>query len=227
MLMGLDVNARLDSILAHAANHKPDAIFLTGDFCAEEPQQEIFHTLRARVDLLGIPYYIAAGNHDNRAMLRNAFYLEGHNHEPIRGLVRVKNRDFLFLDSSPGVVDGDQLNWLAQALEAYPEADIVIHHPPIPLGIPFMDSTYPLLETEELLRLLTADQRLRRVFCGHYHSNRTAKWKNLEVHLCPPTSFFINPDSDGFKQEILPPGYLMLEWPDEGGMRVVPYYVGT
>jgi len=225
--MGLDVNARLDRVLAHALARSPNAFFLTGDFCAAEPRQEVFHELRARLDLLGIPYYLAPGNHDDRAMLRDAFYLEGHNYEPIRGLVRVENHNFLFLDSSPGTVDGDQVEWLARAIETYPQAAIVIHHPPVPLGVAFMDKTYPLRNTDELLQVLTADNQPRKVFCGHYHSARTAKWKNLEVHLCPPTSFFINPDSEEFEQDILPPGYLMLEWSDEGDMRVVPYYVSA
>lgn len=223
--MGQDVNARLDSVLTHALAHQPDAFFLTGDFCAAEPIQEIFHALRARLDRLNVPYYITPGNHDDRVMLRNAFYLEGHNYEPIRGLVRIKDHNFLFLDSSPGTVDGNQAEWLASALETYPDAAIVIHHPPVPMGVIFMDNTYPLRQTDKLLAVLTADNRPRRVFCGHYHSGRMVKWKNLEVHICPPTSFFINPDSHEFKQDMLPPGYLMLEWPNEGGFRVIQHYV--
>ena len=224
-LMELDVNARLDAVLAHAATLQPDALFLTGDFCASEPIQETFHYLRARLDALGIPFYLAPGNHDDRAMLRNAFYLEGHNYAPIKGLVRVKDRDFLFLDSSTGTVDDGQVSWLTSALAAYPDATIIIHHPPVPLGVAFMDKNYPLRETENLLAALTADGRPRRVFCGHYHSGRTVRWKNLEIHLCPPTSFYIDPEEEEFQQEMLPPGYLLLEWTEESDMRVVPRYV--
>jgi Icc protein len=223
--MGLDVNARLDSVLTHAMARNPDALFLTGDFCASEPEQEIFHQLRARLDLLGIRYFLTAGNHDDREMLRNAFFLNGHNYEPIRGLVRVKDHNFLFLDSSPGTVDGDQVEWLARALKNYPDASIVMHHPPVPLGVVFMDNKYPLRQTDELLAVLTADGLHRKIFCGHFHSGRTVKWKNMDVHLCPPTSFFINPDNEEFEQEMLPPGYLMLEWAEDGGFRAVPYYV--
>jgi Icc protein len=225
MLMGLDVNARLAQVLTHATGLAPDAFFLTGDFCASEPIQEIFHQLRARLDLLGVEYFITPGNHDDRKMLRNAFYLEGHNYEPIRGLVRVKNHDFLFLDSSTGKVNDDQVEWLTNALKTHPEAAIVMHHPPVPMGVVFMDKKYPLRETGHLLSALTADGQPRRVFCGHYHSGRTVHWKNLEVHICPPTSFYIKPNNEDFQQDFLPPGYLMLEWPDEGGFRVVPQYV--
>ncbi|WP_187270993.1 metallophosphoesterase [Neolewinella aurantiaca] len=225
LLMGLDVNARLDKVLAHLMKREPDAIFLTGDFCAAEPKQEIFHMLRARLDPLGVPYYLTPGNHDDRVMLRNAFFLGGHNQDPIRGLVRVKDQDFLFLDSSMGKVDSNQIEWLGRALQNSPDASVVLHHPPVPMGVTFMDNTYPLKQTNDLIKLLTTDRRPRKVFCGHFHSGRTVRWKNLEVHLCPPTSFFINPDNTAFQQEMLPPAYLMLEWMEDGSFRSTPSYV--
>lgn len=224
-LMELDVNERLYRVLNHALARNPDAFFLTGDFCATEPRQETFYQLRPILDRLGKPYYISPGNHDSRRMLRNAFYLEGHGNEPIKGLVRVNDRDFLFLDSCMGEVDEDQQAWLARAIAAYPAADIVLHHPPVPMGVTFMDGNYPLRNTNNLLTILEGNGALRRVFCGHFHSGRMVRHGNLEVHLCPPTSFFINPEADGFQQDYLPPAYSLLEWTDEGSFRAIPTYV--
>lgn len=225
MLMGLDVNARLERVLEHARSNNPDAYFLTGDFCAQEPIQEIYHQLRPVLDKLDKPYYLTPGNHDDRGMLRNAFYLEGHSDEPVKGLVRVNNRDFLFIDSSKGEIDEEQLVWLRQAISAYPRAAVVMHHPPIPMGVNFMDGKYPLKNTEQLLGVLTSDSRRRRVFCGHFHTSRMVEYDNLQVHLCPPTSFYINPSAMEFEQELLPAGYLLLEWTPEGDFRGVPTYV--
>lgn len=224
-LMGLDVNRRLTDVLAHARRFDPDAYFLTGDYCANEPVQEIYHRLRPLLDQLERPYYLAAGNHDDRHMMRNAFYLEGHGQQPICGLIAVNGRHFLLLDSSPGTVDDGQVKWLGRALKQYPTADVVMHHPPIPLGVTFMDDKYPLRATDALLSVLSYDGRPRRVFCGHYHSARTVKFRNLQVHLCPPTSFYIDPDPIDFRLMDHGAGYLRLEWTDGGRFLATPCYL--
>ena len=227
LLMDLDVNERLQRVLDHAAAREPDAYFITGDCCAMEPLQDVFYRLRPRLDALGKPYYITPGNHDDRRMLRNAFYLDGHGDEPIKGLVRVNDRNFLFLDTCPARVDEEQVNWLAAALAEYPEADLVMHHPPVPLGVNFMDTKYPLQDTDALLDVLLGTDQPRRVFCGHFHSGRTVQHGPLEVHLCPPTSFFIDPEPEDFHQEFLPPAYLWLEWAEDGSFRAAPTFVAS
>ena len=226
-LMGLDVGARLEAVLQLALTLRPDAIFLTGDFCAHEPVAGVYHRLRRRLDALGVPYFITAGNHDDRAMMREAFPLPGSGEEGINGVVELNDRAFLFLDSSPGYVDDRQLDWLGQALLDFPHADIVMHHPPVALGIEFMDDTYPLRDTDRLLRLLTADGNRRRIFCGHYHANRLVSHKNLDVLLCPPTSFFINPSASDFELDPHPPGCQLMEWMDDGDFRYTVYAAPT
>lgn len=223
-LMELDVNQRLIDVLEHARSFEPDAYFLSGD-CANEPVQEVYHRLRPLLDALGKPYYLAAGNHDDRQMMRNAFFLKGHGQEPIHGLIEVKNRHFLLLDTSPGTLDGEQVQWLSRALNQYPEADIVMHHPPIPMGVRFMDEKYPLRETDALLSVLSYDGRPRKVFCGHYHSARTVDYRNLQIHLCPPTSFYIDPDLSEFRLMDQMPGYLRLQWSEDGRFHATPSYL--
>ncbi len=222
-LMGLDVGARFEAALKLALRLRPDALFLTGDFCAQEPVQLVYHRLRKRLDGLGVPYYLTPGNHDDRAMLRNAFPLPGSGDAGINYVVHLKGRSFLFLDSSPGYVDTAQLDWLAHELVAHPQAAIVLHHPPVPLGIRFMDTKHPLQETDRLLELLTADGRRRRVFCGHYHANRLVSHKNLDVLLCPPTSFFINPSAPDFELDPHAPGCQLMEWTEAGDFRYTVY----
>ncbi|MCP9237086.1 metallophosphoesterase [Lewinella sp. JB7] len=226
-LMGLDVTGRLEDVLQLAEELDPDAYFFTGDFCAHEPVQEVYHRLRERLDRLPAPYYLTAGNHDDREMMRRAFDLPGRGQEGICGRVAVHDQSFLFLDSSPGFVDDQQLDWLTEALVEHPVSDIVIHHPPIALGVKFMDAKYPLRKTERLLRLITEDGVRRRVFCGHYHSVRTVSHGNLDVYLCPPTSFFIDPAADEFSMVERAPGCQLLEWTYGGDFRYTAYATST
>ena len=113
----------------------------------------------------------------------------------------------------------DQLDWLDTLLPQYPDSDIVMHHPPVELGVEFMDRKYPLRKTDRLYEFLTRDGRRRRIFCGHYHSVRAVTHRNLDIFLCAPTSFFIDPGAKNFVMHERDPGYQVLEWMDNGDFR--------
>ena len=213
LLMGLDVNQRLESALAEAGRFAPDVYLFTGDFCANEPVAEVYERLRARLDRLDVPYYLCIGNHDDAGMVLAAF--PEHFRGPggrIYGTSTVAGRTFVFLDTSSGEVGTAQLDWLARELRQQPTATIVMHHPPLLLGVPFMDLHHPLRDRERVLEVLLADGRRRRVLCGHYHTTRTVVHRNLEVYLCPPTSFHIDPLRDRFDLRDRPPGFQVLDW---------------
>jgi 3',5'-cyclic-AMP phosphodiesterase len=54
-----------------------------------------------------------------------------------------------------------------------------MHHPPVPLGIPILDSI-ALLEPRALSDLITRceDVTIRHIFCGHVH--RLTHWRGAE-----------------------------------------------
>lgn len=217
--MGLDVERRFAAVLEDARKMAPDAYFMTGDFCAHDPVAAVYRRLKAMLDRLDAPYHIIAGNHDDREMLRTTFGLSGAGASPIYYRQSIGGQPFLFLDTSPGLLEPIQLAWLARQLRRHPGADLIMHHPPVPLGVKFMDTKYPLRETDQLYDLLTGDGRRRRIYCGHYHSARVVTHRNLEVYLCPPTSFFIDPAADEFTLRERNPGYQYLEWTEAGDFR--------
>ena len=222
--MGLDVNGRWEAVLSLARSLDPDAYLLTGDFCAHDPEASIYERLYPQLQSLGKPYYVVPGNHDDRALMRQHFpSLGGHNWEPIYNLAEIGGYSFIFLDSSTGTVDSTQLDWLQQTLPQSPRATIVIHHPPVPLGINFMDGKHPLRDTDRLLDLLTSDGQRRRIFCGHYHNMCTVSHRNLDIFLCPPTSFYIDARAADFQLVNHRPGFNVLEWTDGGDFRCTPY----
>ena len=220
-LMGLDTLDRFRRCLAAAVAARPAALFLTGDFCAQEPDPAVYAWLRPRLDETGLPYYLLAGNHDDRRALRQSFDLPGAGNEPIHYTTELAGHHFVCLDSSPGELDGDQLPWLDAQLRAHPAAFVFVHHPPAPLGVRFMDEHHPIRDGGALLRALS-EHGPRHVFCGHYHAGRDVhRPDGITVHCCPPTSFHISPDPADFHLDPLAPAWRLLELTDNGELRVV------
>ena len=193
--MDVATAARFSRVLDHAQAYAPDAYFFTGDFCAREPQSWVYEELAPRLAALRAPTVIIPGNHDSRPLMRQYFDLPGSEDEPILQDLTLAGQTFLFLDTRFGILEDSQLNWLTSKLEHTPEAHLVMHHPPVKMGVAFMDDNYALRDTDRLLDLMHARERTTHVFCGHYHSGRTVYDANLAVHLCPPTSFFIKPEA--------------------------------
>lgn len=227
LLMDLDVEERFRNVLRTAERYRPDALFLTGDCCAHEPNEEVYDRIRPLTDAFPAPLFTIPGNHDDRVMLRRAFPLPGAGDDPIHFHARIGSRDFIFLDTSEGMIDVDQLSWLEGMIRQFPAGDIVMHHPPLACGVEHMDAKYPLRNNGPLLDLLLEDGRQRRVFCGHYHSARAVAFQNLNVYLCPPTSFFIDPRGERFQLLHRPPGFHLLEWAGDGAFRCADIVVET
>ena len=224
--MGICPETRLHQVLEAARVYNPDIYWLTGDFCAREPQPWAFESLAPLLEKLNKPYILAPGNHDERAMMRAAFPdLPGSETEPILQSLEIKGRQFLVLDTRYGVMESEQVNWLEEKLKEFPYADLIMHHPPFKMGLPFMDNNYALRDTERLHEVLFSLDRPVRVFCGHYHCARFLQRRNVTVHLGAPTSFFIHPNAPEFVQDFHPPAYTQIEYFDDGEVRVVPVYV--
>ncbi len=223
--MDLPVMERFERVLAHAHAFDPDAYFLTGDFCAREPKEWVFEWLAPRLKALGKPTILLPGNHDDREMMRRQLDLPGTGNDPIVQELHLGEQSFLFLDTRYAEVGEDQVDWLRGKFEQYPEAHVVMHHPPIKMGLPFMDDNYSLRGAGPLQSLLRERPDNVHVFCGHYHCGRTVRDENLLVHLCPPTSFFIKPHAEAFEQDFLPPAYQQLIWTNEDHLRVIPVFV--
>lgn len=223
--MDLDVMERFERVLADAKKFDPDAYFFTGDFCASEPKEWVFEWLAPRLAQLGKPYYLIPGNHDDRSMMRRHLDLPGKGDEPILQAMELKGESFLFLDTRYGEFDQAQLVWLEHHLNTKPGSHVIMHHPPIKLGQPFMDNNFFLKNPERLQSILREAHSPVHVFCGHYHSARTVHDDNIFVHLCPPTSFYIKPNAEVFEQDFLPPGYHQITWTKNYRVRVTPVYL--
>jgi Icc protein len=188
-LYGIDPNARLEAAIADINAHHRDAalVLVTGDLVhVGEPAS--YATLRRALEKLRAPYRLLMGNHDDRASFRAAFP----DHPVgaasfVQSVCETPAGAFVLIDTLDPGADGGRLcparlDWLEatlRELEGRP-AFLAMHHPPVPLGIPILDSI-ALLEPRALSDLIARykDVTIRHIFCGHVHRLTHGAWRGI------------------------------------------------
>lgn len=194
-IVGLDPMARFMAVLetALAQHGDAEAMILMGDLThAGKPAEYArLAEVLARVQLPVIPML---GNHDRRAAFLAAFpqapvSKSGH----VQAILDLEAHRIITLDTlagppyptghSAGLLGPDRLRWLRRALE---QADgriplVFAHHPPMRIGLPFMDSIR-LQDGREMLALLAAYPGAH-LFCGHVHRTISGSHRGVPFTL--------------------------------------------
>ena len=126
--------------------------------------------------------HLAAGNHDDPAALIAKFgdtpflgtgVSASYTVEYPQATLVVTNS---WIHGSPaGYLGPDQLAWIDRTLAARPEvpAFVCVHHPPVPVGIPFLDGMI-LTDAAELADVIKRHPHVARVLSGHVHRDVSA-----------------------------------------------------
>lgn len=161
-----------------ALDPRPDRVVITGDL-VEHGTAEEYRLLREVIDRFPLPLHLVAGNHDDSATLLAEFgdtrFLGEATH--------YTTGDLVVLDSAAGHLGPEQLAWLDNTLT--PQATVCLHHPPIPVGIPFLDRQR-LADGEELAEVIRRHD-VRRVLAGHVHRHVTAAFAGTVLTTAPST----------------------------------------
>jgi 3',5'-cyclic AMP phosphodiesterase CpdA len=155
----------------------PVAVLVTGDIAnSGDPEEHArARELWAPVDA---PVYTAAGNHDLLGV-RHEYVVEA-------GGVRVVVCD----TSIPGRDEGSlDVGWLAGRLEAGVPTIVAMHHPPILVGLPWLDRIgLPEEQRAALGELLAANPQVKRVVAGHVHRAAADVLGGCSVVTCASTN---------------------------------------
>lgn len=206
---------------------RPDAVVITGDL-VDFGRADEYQTLREALNTLALPYYVMAGNHDDRQALKAAFadhaYLQ--HPERIEWQAEVGALRLLALDSSvPGEPQGElaaeSLAWLEQQLSAAPlqPAFVLLHHPPFDGGIGHMDRQR-LTNAGALAAVIARHPQVERVLCGHVHRSMQVRFAGTIACTAPGASHQVAMDlrRDGPAHFCLEPaGFLLHRWTPEQG----------
>ena len=188
--------ARLDAVLARLLEMQPapDLLIVSGDI-AEDGDRAAYRGLAARLRAFDCPVLIAAGNHDDRAVLRAVmpdlprdgdFIHYAHD----AGALRVLVLDSVEDGRHGGAFCADRVAWLRARLAEAPARPTVlaIHHPPIESGIGWMTIAPDAPWVDRLAQALDGAGNVVALLCGHLHRPMVSSWNGMTVAVCPSTA---------------------------------------
>jgi len=172
---------RTRQVMRHLRTLRLDAILVTGDIADELLRGELLGGELLRGEL---PLAVCPGNHDSVPEFEKLL-------GPANQALRLDDVTIALADSSvPGHDHGyladETLAWLDEVLSERPgiPAFVGMHHPPIELGIPYVDKIR-LREPERLADLLSRHPNVAAVLTGHAHTAVSARFAGLPLVVAP------------------------------------------
>jgi 3',5'-cyclic AMP phosphodiesterase CpdA len=157
----------------------PDAVLVSGDIADSGAQAE-YALARELLAPLDMPVHLLAGNHD-RLPERTSY------------AVRCGELRLIACDTTVPGEDGGRLDvgWLEQRLAENAQAPTIValHHPPLPIGIPWLDEIgLADGDRKALAELLRRSPQVRRVVAGHVHRTSLGQLGGCPVVTCTSTN---------------------------------------
>ncbi|MBU1376051.1 MAG: phosphodiesterase [Alphaproteobacteria bacterium] len=211
----------------HGLRPRPVAIIASGDLVDRGEIEEYLELQRLMADS-EIPIYYALGNHDSREAFLEVFggpFARTDDNGFVQYAVDIGPMRMVVCDTLEGPNHGDydeaRAAWLSKTLDEAPDRPtaVILHHPPIPSGIQWMDPEPDSPWLGRLEAVLTGRQQVKVLMCGHIHRAFNGVFAGHLVSAAPATSIQLTLDltevdmhvPDG--REILveePPGYALL-----------------
>ncbi|GIH29248.1 3',5'-cyclic adenosine monophosphate phosphodiesterase CpdA [Acrocarpospora phusangensis] len=198
---GSDRNTeRTTRIMSYVEGLDVTAVLVTGDIADNGAEDE--YTIAQAALKTRHPSIICPGNHDIRAPFRKVLLDSSPGPSspvtlsddvpdaPVNQVLRVPGATIILCDSSiPGRPDGRlddaTLAWLDATLTTETGPVFVgMHHPPTPLGIPYVDGI-GLQEPENLAAILERHPHVVATLVGHAHTAAATTFANRPLLVAP------------------------------------------
>jgi len=224
---------RLDQVL-RALNdgpNRPDLLLATGDL-TDRGDADSYRRLANAFSQCDFPVWPCMGNHDDRANFAQHFLHIRQEDGFVQYVIPLEGRRIIMLDTLEpdrhgGAFCERRAEWLSARLDedATTPTLIVMHHPPIEVGIDWMN-THP--EEPWVRRFTTAiagRPNIQSILCGHIHRSITAPWNGTTIAICSSTAPQLaldmrpmDPDAPDNRPMIVadPPAYALHRWTDHG-----------
>lgn len=187
---------RLDRTLATlcALKPQPEMLIATGDLI-DRGDRDSYERLREALAVVPFPVHLVLGNHDERDNFRSVFpqyrFTDGFlQYEVDTPELRVLVLDTLEEGRHGGAFCTQRAAWLKARLAEQPTRKtlIVLHHPPVELGIPWMNTDPAEPWVSRLADALGKNGNIVSLICGHIHRSTSTAWEGMVVSSCPSTA---------------------------------------
>ncbi|MBB4640701.1 phosphodiesterase [Rhizorhapis suberifaciens] len=187
---------RLDQVLRLLCEgpNRPDLLLATGDL-ADKGDPESYRQLLDALSACPFPVWPCVGNHDDRGNFLRHFpdlpIADGFvQYEVDLGPLRLIVLDTLEEGRHGGAFCDTRARWLQDRLAEQREKPtiVVMHHPPVEVGIDWMDIGPQEPWVGRVASALAGRRQVKAVLCGHLHRPIVAPWNDTTVIMCPSTA---------------------------------------
>jgi Icc protein len=203
LVMGVDSQANLASVVEHISKQSYDALVFSGDL-SHNGTMSSYIRIKEILKPLGNNVCILPGNHDNKSSLLKIFI----NSLPCN--FQLNDWEIITIDSVQhekvsGRLSNQQLQTLTDGIKLSIAKYIVLclHHPVVPMQSSW-DDDLSLENSEDFFDTISQFPKVRAVIWGHAHQSSEFNRDSIKLFSCPSTAVqFCGPSSIGYNHYTL------------------------
>lgn len=220
----LELIKREQSLHSHAEltrkDHLVSLIIATGDI-AQTPSAITYARFLESMQTFDQPCVWLQGNHD-----LSHLFLETAQPQTNTNLIELGAQWLVIMlnSSNDHEIEGrfstDELHWLTEQLNHYPNRYIIValHHNPLKIHSHWLDQC-GLSNTDEFWDIIDHAPQVKAVVHGHIHQVFEATRGSVKIWSCPSTCIQFKPHSDTFAVDHLAPGYRWFDLYADGRIK--------
>jgi 3',5'-cyclic-AMP phosphodiesterase len=220
---------RLDQVVKHIQSgpNRPAMVLATGDL-VDHGDPDSYRRLASALSTLDCPVHMCLGNHDNRANFIAQFPDTPVADGFVQYVIEQEMFRLIILDTLEEGLHGGSFcdvraHWLRSRLAERPDTPtiIVMHHPPIEVGIAWMNTPPDAPWVATFADAISGATQIKSILCGHLHRPIVAQWRGTTIAICastaPQVALDLNPmDPDYPDRRAMivadPPSYALHWW---------------
>ena len=194
LVMGVDSQANLGTIVSLISEKNYDALLISGDL-AHNGTLESYLQLQKILNPIKTKIYVLPGNHDDLSNLSQIFYQSFPCNFSI-GCWEVITIDSVQVGKVSGRLNDEQLHSLSQQISSSSAKYIALclHHPPVSMQSEW-DDEMSLENPDDLFAVIDQFDNIKAVMCGHAHQCSEFNRNGVKLFSCPSTALQYNGQS--------------------------------